>query len=276
MSSPVQRLDGKVAVVTGGASGIGEAIVRQFIAEGGRVIIADVQAEQGEALARELGNATFVLTDVSSEAAIAHAIDQAVDRYGRLDSMVNNAGFIGAVGSIAETSHKHWQATLSVLLDAVFFGMKHAARQLRKQGKGGTILTTTSVAGLRGGFGAHAYTTAKHAVIGLTRSVAAELAADRIRVNAVAPGNVLSPLSMALIGTDAETADGLAAQASPLGLAMYPRDIAHAFAYLASDGAMHVTGQVITVDAGATMAPEAPAFHKIDAAFMGPAHLVSG
>ena len=265
------RLDGKVAVITGGASGIGEATARIFVGEGARVVIADVQVEAGEALACELGHAVFVHTDVMVEAAVAAAVDLAVERFGRLDCMINNAGFVGAIGSIRDTPLAHWHATLAVLLDGVFFGSKHAARAMAKQGQGGSILTTTSVAGLRGGFGAHAYTTAKHAVIGLTRSVASELAPERIRVNAVAPGNVLSALSLALIGADAETADRLAAAASPLGIAMYPPNIGQAFAYLASDAALHITGQVITVDAGATMAPEISGFHTAPSAFLGPA-----
>ncbi len=269
------RLDGKVAIVTGGASGIGEGIARLFAAEGARLVIADVQDEAGAALADELGAACFVRTDVSSEAAVAAAVDHAVAHFGRLDCMINNAGFIGAVGPIAETPYRHWQATMAVLVDGVFFGIKHAARVMKHQGEGGTILTTSSVAGLRGGFGAHAYTTAKHAVIGLTRSAAAELAPQRIRVNAVSPGNVLSALSLSLIGADAETADRMAAEASPLGVALYPREIAPAFAYLASDESMHVTGQVITVDAGLTMAPEIPGFHKIAPAFLGPAAMVA-
>ncbi|MFZ4604927.1 MAG: SDR family oxidoreductase [Caulobacter sp.] len=264
------RLNGKVAVVTGGASGIGEATARLFVAEGASVVIADVQADAGEALAAELGQASFVHVDITSEAAVAAAVDHAVKRFGRLDCMINNAGFIGAIGSIRTIEAEAWRATMAALLDGVFFGVKHAARVLVKQGGGGSILTTTSIAGLRGGFGAHAYTTAKHAVIGLTRSAAAELAPHRIRVNAVAPGNVISPLSLALVGGDAEAMDRMAAEASPMKLAMYPPETAEAFAYLASDGARQVTGQVLVVDAGLTMAPEIPFFHTAEPGFIGP------
>jgi NAD(P)-dependent dehydrogenase (short-subunit alcohol dehydrogenase family) len=264
------RLKGKVAVVTGAASGIGEATARLFAAEGAAVVVADVQAAAGEALAAELPKASFVHTDVTSEEAVAGAIDHAVRRFGRLDCMVNNAGFVGAVGSIRSIGLDAWRGTMAALVDGVFFGVKHAARVLVEQGEGGSILTTTSVAGLRGGFGAHAYTTAKHAVIGLTRSAAAELAPHRVRVNAVAPGNVISALSLALIGADAETVDRMSAEASPMKVAMYPPEIAEAFAYLASDGARQVTGQVVVVDAGLTMAPEIPFFHGAEPGFIGP------
>lgn len=265
------RLDGKVVVITGGASGIGEGTARVFAEQGAKIVVADMQEEAGTSLARELGDASFFKTDVTVEKSVADVIAHAIKTFGRLDCMINNAGFIGAVGTIKETSAEHWHGTLAALLDGVFFGMKHAARVLSQQGEGGSILTTSSIAGLRGGFGAHAYTTAKHAVIGLTRSIATELAAERIRVNAVAPGNVLSALSLALLGTDAASADKLAAEASPLKSAMYPRDIGEAFAYLASDEAAQVTGQVITIDAGLTMAPEPAPFHSFKPGFMGPA-----
>ena len=267
----------KSTVVTGGASGIGEAIVRLYHAEGARVVIADTQRDRGAALAAELGpNTRFVETDVTSEAALEAAIGIAVAEFGRLDCMVNNAGFVGAVGSIAEISAEAWRQSLAVLLDGVVFGVKHAARVMLRQGQGGAILNTASVAGLRGGFGAHPYSVAKHAVIGLTRSAAAELASHGIRVNAVAPGGVISPLSLNLINNDAELATRLLAESSPMRQATFPSDIAPAFLYLASDAARLVTGQVIVVDAGVTMAPENPAFHTGDAGFIGAPRTATG
>ena len=268
------RLDGKSAVITGAASGIGEATARKFAAEGARLVLADTDVAKGEALAAELGDAVFCRTDVMVEADVAGAVARATETFGRLDCMVNNAGFVGAVGSIRETPHEHWRATLAVLLDGVFFGCKHAARAMHAAGMPGTILNTASVAGLRGGFGAHAYSTAKHAVIGLTRSVASELAPARIRVNAVAPGAVVTPLIQSLTGKDAAALQQLAEKASPLGQAMYPEEIANAFAYLASDEAAQITGQVVTVDAGVTMAPEVANFHLAEAAFLGPQSLL--
>jgi len=161
------RLDGKVAVVTGGASGIGEGTVRRFVAEGARCVVADIQP--GAALVAELGEATrFVRTDVTVEADVAAAVDLAVGAFGRLDVMFNNAGIVGAVGTLADTTVEAWDATMAVLLRGVFLGMKHAARVMVPQ-RSGAILSMSSTAGVMGGLGPHAYTAAKHAVIGLTR-----------------------------------------------------------------------------------------------------------
>lgn len=265
------RLEGKVAVITGAASGIGEGTARIFVAEGANVVLADMQVEKGEALARELGTASFIKTDVTSEDAIAASIAHAIQRFGRFDCMINNAGFVGGVGSISEFKTEHWHATLSVLLDGVFYGIKHAARALIKQGQGGAILSTSSIAGMRGGYGAHAYATCKAAVIGLTRSAASELSSKQIRVNAVAPGGVISALTLGLMGdVDASKIDEMAAAYSPMKLPMYPAEIGQAFAYLASDHARQVTGQVIVVDAGALMAPEPAPFHGMEPGFLGP------
>jgi len=145
------RLEGKVAVVTGGASGIGEGTVRRFLEEGARCVIGDLQGERGSELARELGAETlFVHADVSDEAQVADLVRQAVAHFGRLDCMVNNAGILGAVGPIAQTETAAWQRTMDVLLNSVFYGIKHAARVMIAQ-RSGTIINTTSTAGLRAG-----------------------------------------------------------------------------------------------------------------------------
>jgi NAD(P)-dependent dehydrogenase (short-subunit alcohol dehydrogenase family) len=165
-----ERLKGRVAVVTGGARGIGEGTVRRFVEEGASVIISDLQAEAGEALARELGAAArFIRTDVTREEDVAAAVDLAVREFGRLDCMINNAGIVGAIGSIKDTSVKAWDATIAVLLRGVFLGMKHAARVMIPQ-QSGSIVSLASTAGVMGGLGPHAYTAAKHAVVGLTKS----------------------------------------------------------------------------------------------------------
>lgn len=244
------RMQDRVVLVTGAASGIGEATARLFRAEGARVVLSDIDAAAGTALAAQL-DAPFISTDVTDEAQVQAAVEFAVARYGRLDCMINNAGLIGAVGSIMETSAQAWHATQAVLLDSVFFGIKHAARQLRAQGGGGSILSLSSIAGVMGGLGPHAYTAAKHGVVGLTRSAASELSQYGIRVNAVAPGSTVTPMIEKLRGSH-EAAMALGAKASPLGSALLPEEIAAGLLYLASDAAAHVTAYTLVIDAGVT------------------------
>jgi NAD(P)-dependent dehydrogenase (short-subunit alcohol dehydrogenase family) len=190
-------------------------------------------------------------------------VDLAVSAFGRLDVMVNNAGIVGAVGPIAATRAEAWDATIAVLLRGVFLGMKHAARVMVPQ-RSGVILSIASTAGVVGGLGPHAYTAAKHGVVGLTKSVASELAPHGIRVNAVAPGNTVTAMTAAVIAGDpaatarAETA---IAQGSALGIAGMPRDIALALLYLASDDARYVTAHTLVADAGQTAALGRTVFH---------------
>ena len=249
-----RRLEGHAALITGGASGIGEATARLFVRHGARLVIADRQKAKGEALARELG-AVFVQVDVTREDEIAAAVDLAVKEFGQLDCLINNAGVIGVIGPIARIPADRWNDTLAVLLNSAFFGMKHAARVMAPRGSG-VILTTTSITGLTGGLGQHAYTTAKHAVIGLTRSVAAELAFSGVRVNAVAPGAVPTALTAHRAG-NMEVARQNSAQASPLKRAIDADDIAAGFLFLASDDGRNVTGQTLAIDAGVTAFPRA-------------------
>jgi NAD(P)-dependent dehydrogenase (short-subunit alcohol dehydrogenase family) len=165
--------------------------------------------------------------------------------------MINNAGIVGAMGGITSIGADDWSRTLAVLLNGVFFGMKHAARVMVRQHHG-AILSTSSVAGIAGGLGQHAYTAAKHAVTGLTRSVAAELVAAGIRVNAVAPGGVATPMIANLRGVELAVARKSVADMSPMGLPIEAEDIAAAFLFLASDEARNITGQVMVVDGGLT------------------------
>lgn len=246
------RLEGKTAVVTGGASGIGEGTVRAFVAEGANVVIADLRADAAKSLADELGDrALGVAADVAQEADVAAAVDAAVDRFGRLDCMFNNAGIVGAVGPIAQTSVDDFDATMAILLRGPFLGIKHAARVMTDHG-GGSIISTASTAGLAGGLGPHCYTTAKHGLIGLTKSAASELAAHRIRVNAIAPGNIVTNMTARLRPGDAdfEQAKAAIAKGSPLGIAGEPSDIAHAAVYLASDESRYLSGETILIDSG--------------------------
>jgi len=263
-----ERLKGRVAVVTGGARGIGEGTVRRFVEEGASVIISDLQAEAGEALARELcAAARFIRTDVTREEDVAAAVDLAVREFGRLDCMINNAGIVGAIGSIKDTSVKAWDATIAVLLRGVFLGMKHAARVMIPQ-QSGSIVSLASTAGVMGGLGPHAYTAAKHAVVGLTKSVASELGQHHIRVNAVAPGNIVTPLTADVVTGDPANY-GVTEEAirvmSPLGIAGFPIDIANALLYFASDEARYVTGHTLVVDAGQTTGATPSMFHLMDA-----------
>jgi len=259
------RLAGRVAVITGGASGIGDGTARRFVAEGASVVIADVQDEAGKGLAAELGDAArFTHTNVIEEADIAAAVDLAVAEFGRLDVMFNNAGIVGAVGPISETPIEAWDNTMNILLRAVFLGTKHAARVMMPQ-KSGAIISTSSTAGVLGGLGPHVYTAAKHGVIGLTKSVANELAQYSIRVNAISPGNTATAMIAGLTGdsTDLDAATTLIERGSPLGYAGFPEDIANAALYLASDEARYVTGHTLVVDAGQTTAGMTPnRFHN--------------
>jgi NAD(P)-dependent dehydrogenase (short-subunit alcohol dehydrogenase family) len=252
-------LDGTVSVITGGASGIGAETVRLFVSEGARVVIADVLGEDGERLAAEMGDAAvFSRTDVSREDQVQATIDLAVDRFGRLDCLFNNAGFAGVDGMIEETDGEGLERTMGVLFSGVVFGMKHAAPIMKRQGSG-SIISTASVAAVQAGLGPHIYSAAKAAVVHLTRSVAVELAASGIRVNCICPGGIATPIFGRQIGlSDQGTADSLPvleealARMHPIRRSGQPQDIAQAALWLASDASSFVCGHALVVDGGAT------------------------
>ena len=258
------RLDGMFAVITGAASGIGAGTARRFVDEGASVVLADIQQEIGESLAAELGDsAAFALTDVTSEDDVAAAVGMAVARWGQLDVMFNNAGILGAVGSIADTSVEDWERTISVLLTGAFLGSKHAARVMIPKGSG-SIINTSSIAGITGGLAPHAYSTAKRGVIGLTQTVASEMAAHGIRVNAIAPGNTVSAMTADVMTGDHSNLEQAAAviqSKSPLGIAGEVGDIAGAAVYLASDEARYITGHTLVIDGGQVNAGTVAKFH---------------
>lgn len=252
------RFAEKSAVITGGANGIGEATARLLAREGAHVVIADLNDERGQALARELGG-SYIRTDVTREADVEAAVAMAMDKTGRLDVMVNSAGVLGAIGSIMETRDENWRRTVAIMLDGVFYGVKHAARAMKDR-RSGSIVSLSSVAGTKGGMGPHCYTAVKHAVVGLTRSAASELSHHGIRINAVGPGVTVTPLIDALRG-GREAAIEAAKSASPLGTACEASEIAATIAFLSSDEARHMTGQIIVVDSGVSVAGTVPPAH---------------
>lgn len=249
------KLDGKVALVTGGASGIGAATVRLFAAEGARVVIADMQDDKGQDVARALGaEGTFVHVNVTLEAEVQAAVETAVERWGRLDCLFNNAGFGGALGPIESTSVEEYDMTFDVLLKGVFLGIKHAAPVMKRQ-RAGSILSTASVAGIEAGVGPHLYSVAKAGVIHLTKSVALELGEYGIRANCICPGAIVTPLAVGKPAPTERQVEGLrrgAADMHALGRVGEPEEIAHAALWLASDDASFVTGQALAVDGGIT------------------------
>lgn len=263
-----QRLEGKVAAITGAASGFGAAAARLFVNEGCKVALGDIQEEAGAAIAAELGDsAVFIRCDVTSEDDIASLVDAAVSAFGRLDVMFNNAGIVGAVGPIDTTPAEEWKATLDILLNGVFYGVKHAARVMKPQGSG-SIVSMSSTAGILGGLGPHTYTAAKHAVVGLTKSAGAELCRFGIRVNCISPAGMATPMVANVTTGDPsaieETKKTLAANSPLKGRPGLAEDVANAALWLASDESGYTNGHTLTTDAGATTgsSPNPPAFDQ--------------
>lgn len=251
------RLAGRVAMITGGASGMGLATVRRCLAEGARVVMADLNAAAAASVLDELtslghgDHVRFTRTDVAVEDDVAAAVETTVEAFGRLDVVFNNAGVGGAFGPITEIAVEDWDYSFGVLVRGVFLGIKHGARAMIDGGRGGAIINTASIAGLSGGSGPQAYSAAKAAVVNLTRAAAIELGPQRIRVNAICPGAILTPLLDTSQGPDlAERLD----QLQPWPEHGVGDDIAGAALFLASDDARFVTGDALVVDGGLTAA----------------------
>ena len=252
----MKRMTDKIVIVTGAASGLGDATARLMATEGATVLLADIQDDRGRSVAEEIGHtAQYRHCDVANEDAVAALVDHAVDTYGRLDCMFNNAGIVGTMGPIDEIPLEEYEFTMAVLLRSVFLGSKHAARVMKPQ-QSGVILSTTSVAGIVGGLGPHIYAAAKGAVIALTRNLAAELGAYSIRVNAIAPGKHATPMNAAQIVGDpddlAATMEAFKTRTPIRGRVGLAEDIAHAALWLASDEAAFVSGHTLVVDGGLT------------------------
>jgi NAD(P)-dependent dehydrogenase (short-subunit alcohol dehydrogenase family) len=241
-----RELAGKVAIVTGGVSGLGRGIVELFVEEGANVVIADVDAEGGDALAKQLGSATaFARTDVADADQIQAAIDLAVEQFGGLHVMCNNAGIGGSFKPFLEDNFEDFDRVMAVNIFGVMVGSQRAARHMAQHG-GGVILNTTSIGGINAGAGVMAYRATKAAVIHFTRSIAVELARYSIRVNCVAPAHIPTAINAAM------DQSLIVSAMQPLQRVGSPRDVAEAFLYLASERAAQVTGIVLPVDGGTT------------------------
>ena len=251
------RLNGKVAVITGAASGMGRATALRFAGEGAKIVIADLNKDGGESAARDCrengSDAVFQKTDVSAETDVKAAVERAVKEFGRLDVIYNNAGLGGATGPIEEITVENWDKTLAILLRGVFLGIKHAVAPMRKVG-GGSIISTASIAGIQGYAGIHPYSAAKAGVINLTRSAATELAKDRIRVNCICPGGINTPLIYSNVPGGENTTAQFLAKMQPMPREGRGDDIANMALFLASDESEWITGAAMVVDGGYTAA----------------------
>lgn len=255
------RLKGKVAVVTGGASGIGRGTVELFVKEGARVVAADVQDDKGARMEEELGKAVrYVRCDVYDEKHIKNAIAVAMKSFGKLDCMFNNAGTSGPLENADSVTAEGFDSVMHLHLRAALFGIKHAMPAMKANG--GSIISTASIAGLQHGFGPLLYSIAKASIVHMSRVASGQLAPFNIRVNCICPGLIATPIFAKGIGLATQVADqtvaavaAAAKNSQPIPKAGLPEDIAEAALFLASDGSKFVTGQAIVVDGGITIGP---------------------
>lgn len=253
MAAETGRLQDRVAVITGGAAGIGAATVRMFVAEGAKVVIGDLNADAAQDLVAELDEAglgdrvRFQPVDVSDESQVADLMNLAETDFGGIDIVFNNAGIGGAIGPILELDVEHWDQTFAVMARGVFLGIKHGGRVMRDSGKGGSIINTASIAALSGCGGPLAYSATKAAVANITMNAAVELAHLNIRVNAVCPGIIFTDL---MHRGHAEEAEQTVKKIQPLQMRGEPEHIASMVRFLASDESAFVTGTTQVVDGG--------------------------
>jgi NAD(P)-dependent dehydrogenase (short-subunit alcohol dehydrogenase family) len=248
----VARFDGRVAIVTGAANGIGRATAARFAREGASVLVADVDDVGGTTTAKSIladgGDAHFVHTDVSDPSDVERMVGTALDRWGRLDFAHNNAGVVGAGSPVADMPVEVWQRGIGVMLTGVFLGMKYEIPAILASG-GGAIVNTSSGAGLIGFPGMADYVASKHGVIGLTKTAALEYAQSGLRINAVCPGTARTKMVEDWIGDDA-AAEAQVRDLHPIGRIASPDEIAAAVVWLCSDEASFVIGHAMVVDGG--------------------------
>jgi NAD(P)-dependent dehydrogenase (short-subunit alcohol dehydrogenase family) len=248
----VDLLAGKVALITGAASGIGQGSAHVFAARGAKLVLADVDVERGEATAARIraegGDAVFVRADISAARDVEALVAAVVARHGRLDCAFNNAGIAGALAPLVDFSDEDWDRVIAVNLRGVYLCMKHEIRQMLKQG-GGAIVNTASVVGLVGGPTMIAYAASKHGIVGMTKVAALEYAKQSVRVNAVCPGAVRTPMLDQMAAQAGYTEEVLIG-AEPIGRIGEPHEIAEAAAWLCSSAASFVTGHAMAVDGG--------------------------
>ena len=255
-------LHGKVAVITGAASGIGLATVELFVAQGAQVLAADRQADRGQALAdRFPGQVRFEPCDVTRSADLKRVIDSAAQHFGGLDILFSNAGAGGTPAGVEGFDDAAWDATQALLLRSVAAGAAYAVPHMKLRG-GGSIINTSSVSALQAGYAPLCYSVAKAGVLHYTRVAAAELSAHRIRINAIVPGFIATHIFGRGMNLDFDQSEALARQiaarsgsANPIGRSGLPQDIAEAALFLASDAAGFITGTHLTVDGGLTIGP---------------------
>nr|CAB3497581.1 unnamed protein product [Digitaria exilis] len=260
MSKP--RLDGKVAIVTGGASGIGEAAARLFASSGATVVIADIQDALGEAVAASAPGCTYMRCDVTDESQVEATVAAVVAAHGRLDVMLSNAGVLLPTGSVMDMDLSELDRVMAVNFRGAAACVKHAARAMVTAG-GGAIVCTASVASLQGGFGPASYTASKHALLGLVRAAAGELGRHGVRVNCVSPSGVATPMSCTLMGVGPEELEAMTVPHNVLrGKVLRAEDVAEAALFLASDQGAFISGHNLVVD-GATTAVNPDVLHSI-------------
>lgn len=269
------RLDGKVAVITGAASGIGRGTVDLFVKEGAKVVAADIQDDKGARLQEQHGKALrYVRCDVNREGDVKAAIDLAVSSFGRLDCLFNNAGTPGPLENAETVTAESFDSVMHLHVRAALFGIKHAVPLMRAQG-GGSIVSTASIAGLQNGFGPLLYSMAKASIVHMTRVAAAQLGPLNIRVNCICPGLIATPIFAKGIGLATQVADqtvsaivDAAKNAQPIPRAGLPEDIAEAALFFASDGSRFVNGHALVVDGGITVGPTGAAQANVYAPFL--------